>query len=187
MAVPGGDGADPLVLDMATSVASLGKLMQARRTGTPLDPGAFVDAAGFPTTDPAEAAMTQPLGGPKGAGLALMIECFTSLLTTNPIVADALEKKGEGGKHRQNALLIAFDIAAFIDLATFRAQVARLVRSLKALPPAPGSDAILMPGERGFGVMARRCAQGIPLPRPVLEELSELTRRLDVPPLQVAG
>jgi ureidoglycolate dehydrogenase (NAD+) len=187
MAVPGGEGGDPLVLDMAASVVSLGKLLQARRTGAPLEPGWFVDDAGLPTTEPAKASMTVPLGGAKGAGLSLMIECFASLLAANPIVADALQGTGGGGRHRQNALLIAFNIAAFVDLAAFRNEVARLAQSLKALPPAPGGSGSLMPGERGFAMMAKRRAEGIPLPPPVLAELTELARRLHAPPLQAAG
>jgi ureidoglycolate dehydrogenase (NAD+) len=185
IAVPGGEGADPLVFDMATSVVSLGKLLQARRNGTPLQPGRFVDGAGHPTTDPATASMTLPLGGPKGSGLSLMIECLTSLLVGNSIIADALDKTGEGGKHRQNALLLAIDVSAFVALAAFRDQVQRLVTVLKALSLAPGSETILMPGERGFRAMAERLSVGVPLPPAVLKELTAIAGRLDVSPLQM--
>lgn len=185
IAVPG--GAAPLLFDMATSVVSLGKLVQARRTGAPLQPGWFVDDAGNPTTDPAAASMTLPLGGPKGAGLSLMIECLASLLAGSPIIADALENTGEGSKHRQNALLIAIDVSKFVALDDFRAQVERLVAVLKALPLAPDMSAILMPGERGFRAMAERRASGIPLPPPVIAEARALAERLGIPPLQVQG
>lgn len=187
IAVPGGEGSDPLLFDMATSVVSLGKLMQARRAGTPLQPGWFVDEVGNPTTDPAAASLSLPLGGPKGSGLSLMIECLTSLIAGNPIVADALEKTGEGAKHRQNALLIAIDISKFVDLAAFRGQVLRLVSALKGLPLAPGAVDILMPGERGFRTMNDRRAKGIPLPPPVIKDMTAIAQRLEVPPLQILG
>lgn len=187
IAVPGGEGADPLVFDMATSVVSLGKLMQARRAGVPLQPGWFVDEVGNPTTDPATASMTLPLGGPKGSGLSLMIECLTSLLTGNSLIADALEKTGEGARHRQNALLLAIDVSKFVELPSFRTQVQRLVGVLKALSPAPGFETILMPGERGFHSKAERLRSGVPLPPAVLKDLTAIAQRLDVPPLQMVS
>jgi LDH2 family malate/lactate/ureidoglycolate dehydrogenase len=186
-AVPAGEGADALVFDMAASVASLGKLFQARRAGTPLRPGSFVDDAGRSTTDPAAARMPLPLGGPKGAGLSLMIECVASLLSGAPILADALTKSGEGARHRQNAVLIAIDISRFIDLGIFRAEVVRLVGTLKALPLAPDAEIILMPGERGFRTMAERRAKGIPLPPGLQTEMMAIAQRLKIPDLQLVS
>lgn len=182
IAVPGGDE-EPIVFDMASSAVSLGKLALARKTGAPLQPGWAVDEAGKPTTDAAHAIMTAPLGGPKGAGLALMIECLASLLSGHPLVADALQKTGEGAKHRQNALLVAIDIAKFIDLSEFRTQVERLVGALKDLPLAPESDEILMPGERGYRTSTERRSDGIPLPPAIVSELATVAERLGVRPL----
>jgi LDH2 family malate/lactate/ureidoglycolate dehydrogenase len=179
IAVPGGDD-DPLIFDMATSAISNGRLLQARRSGTPLEPGWAVDDAGRPTLDAAAAAMTLPLGGPKGAGLALMMECLASLLAGNPLVADAIEGRGEGARHRQNAVLIVIDIAVFIDLARFRDEIGRLVAALKSLPLAPGFDVILMPGERGFRMRKEREAAGIPLPPAVTAEVKVIAGRLGI-------
>ena len=93
IAVPGGERG-PLVFDMATSVISAGGLTQARRAGRPLPPGLALDANGLPTTDPAAATLPRPLGGHKGSGLSLMIECLVSLVASNPIIADALTMEG---------------------------------------------------------------------------------------------
>jgi ureidoglycolate dehydrogenase (NAD+) len=183
LAVPGGPDSEPLVFDMATSIVALGRLMQARRGGAVLEPGWFVDDKGRPTTDPAAAKMTLPLGGPKGAGLSLMIECFASLLAGNPIVADVLDNHGQKIAHRQNALLVAIDVGRFTDLAVFREQVARLVAALKGLPKSEGTESILMPGERGFAAMARRRQSGIPVPPPLLAELNSLAERYRIEPL----
>lgn len=185
IAVPGG-GDDPLLFDMANSAVSLGKLMLSKRTGADLQPGWAVDKEGRPTTDPAEAAMALPLAGPKGSGLALMIECLASLLTGHPLVADALQKTGDGAKHRQNAMLIAIDVSRFVDLAEFRQQVQRLADSIKALPLAPDSQAILMPGERGFRTMGERRSSGIPIPPQILVELGTIAERYNIDPLVTA-
>ena len=180
IAVPRGGG-EPVVLDMSTGVVAMGKLLQASRTGEPLPEGAALDADGRPTTDPARAVVPLPLGGPKGAGLALMIECLTSLVVSNPIVAAALEGTVEGRRHRQNALVLAIDVGRFGDPGMFAGEVERLVAALKALPRAPGVDEILMPGERGHRTFARRSREGIPLPAAVVDELAAVAARVGVP------
>jgi ureidoglycolate dehydrogenase (NAD+) len=121
-----------------------------------------------------------PVGGPKGSGLALMIECLTSLVLANPIVAEVLEDTAEGRRHRQNALALAIDVARFGDLASFRRQIDRLIAVLKGLPRAAGVDEILMPGERGRRTQARRTRDGIPLPPAVVKELRAVAHRLGV-------
>jgi LDH2 family malate/lactate/ureidoglycolate dehydrogenase len=179
IAVPGGDKR-PLVVDTATSVISLGRIMSARRLGESLPPGVAIDRNGNPSTDPKVAEIPLPLGGPKGSGLSLLMECVVSLLAGNPIISAALEGTPEGKRHRQNGLVIAIDIARFGDVDAFRAEVARLVRDVKALPADPDAGGILMPGERGDRMFAKRSREGIPLPRPVYTELQSLAATLNV-------
>lgn len=171
IAVPGRHG--PIALDMASSIISNGKLMQARRTGEPLPPGTALDRDGMETTDPRAAAMPLPLGGAKGSGLALLIECLASLAVGNPILAEALEGTALGKRHRQNAAVIAIDLARFVELERFCREAGRLARALKALPPQPGME-LLLPGERGARTAARRRRDGISLPAAVHEELCGL-------------
>jgi ureidoglycolate dehydrogenase (NAD+) len=144
-----------------------------RRSGAPLEEGQALDKDGNPTTDAGEAAILLPLGGAKGSGLALLIECMTSLVTANPLLAEALERTALGARHRQNGAVIALDLARFVDPAEFKRQAGRLARAIKALPPQPGME-ILLPGERGARAAAQRRRDGIPVPDPVLEELRHL-------------
>jgi LDH2 family malate/lactate/ureidoglycolate dehydrogenase len=169
IAVPGED--EPLALDMGSGVISIGKLAQARRSGETLAAGMALDAQGEPTTDAKAATIPLPLGGPKGSGLALLIECLSSLLAGNPILAEALEGTAKGKRHYQNALVIAIDVARFIPLPAFRKEVKRLIGALKALPAQQGAE-ILMPGERG--ARAARGKTEVKLPPSVLEELQAL-------------
>ncbi|HEY1288964.1 MAG TPA: Ldh family oxidoreductase [Burkholderiales bacterium] len=171
LAVPGEQG--PIALDMASSIMSMGKLRQAKRAGTPLDEGQALDKDGNPTTDAEEAAILLPLGGAKGSGLSLLIECMTSLLAGNPLLAEVLERTELGARHRQNGAVIALDLARFVDPAEFRRQAGRLARAIKALPPQPGME-ILLPGERGTRAAEERLRDGIPLPDAVLDELRNL-------------
>ena len=171
LAVPGEQG--PIALDMASSILSMGKLRQAKRTGAPLEEGQALDKDGNPTTDAGEAAVLLPFGGAKGSGLSLLIECMTSLVAGNPLLAEALERTALGAHHRQNGAVIALDLARFVDPAEFRRQAGRLARAIKALPPQPGME-ILLPGERGARADEERRRDGIPVPEAVLEELRNL-------------
>ncbi len=178
IAVPGDHG--PLLLDMATSVISMGSLLQARKTGQAIPPGLAIDGNGTLTTDPQAARTPLPLGGPKGSGLSLMIECLTSLMLANPLLAEVLEDTDRGRHHRQNGLTLAIDVARFGDPASFRHEVARVIAALKALPRRSDVDEILMPGERGDRTFELRRREGIPLPRAIANELRALASRLGV-------
>jgi Malate/L-lactate dehydrogenases len=153
----------------------MGKLREAKRTGSPLEEGQALDKNGHPTLDAEAAAILLPLGGAKGSGLSLLIECMTSLVTANPLLAEALERTALGARHRQNGAVIALDLARFVDPGEFRRQVGRLARAIKALPPQPGME-ILLPGERGARNAGQRRSDGISLPDAVLEELRNLMK-----------
>jgi len=180
IAVPGG-ARGPLVLDMATSVISAGGLAQARRAGRPIPPGLALDDQGAPTTDPAKATIPRPLGDYKGSGLSLMIECLASLVASNPIVAETFSRAPAERRHTQNGLVLAIDVARFADPAVFRAEVERLVATIKALPREPGVEELLVPGERGDRELARRSRDGIPLARGTLDDLARIAARFEVP------
>jgi LDH2 family malate/lactate/ureidoglycolate dehydrogenase len=179
IAVPGGSRG-PVVLDMATSIVSLGRLAQARRSSQPIPQGWALDSEGRPTTDPRQAEIPLPMGGPKGSGLALMVELLTSVLVSNPVLAETVGKPAKGRRHRQNGLALALDVSRYCDPATFGREVERLIAALKALPHEAGVE-ILMPGERGARAFEQRSRDGIPVPRTTRDELNALAGRLGVP------
>ena len=131
LAVPGGPdhNAEPVLFDMATGIVSMGKLMQAKRLNEALEPGWALDCDGNATTDPQQATIPLPLGGPKGSGLALLIEMLTGVTTGAPILVEFLT--GGEKRQRQNAWVIAVDVFRFSPEAQFRADVARTVAAIK--------------------------------------------------------
>lgn len=176
IAVPRSGGA-PVVLDMSTAAAALGKILAARESGRAIPASWGVDAQGHETTDPFQVASLLPMAGAKGSGLSLMIELLTSVLAGNPVIGPVLEGSKKGGF---NGMVMAIDPAAFGDPAVFLENVAQLVKLIHALPPAPGTDAVLLPGERGAITAMRRSAEGIPLTASTAVKLAELAAKLGV-------
>ena len=82
----------------------------------------------------------------------------------------------KGARHSQNGAVIVLDVARFVGMPYFHAEVARLVQAIKSLPPQPGAE-ILLPGERGDRAAEKRRREGIPLPAAVYEELGALMER----------
>ena len=172
VAVPAGRH-PTVLLDMATAVIALGRIAQLKAQGNPLPDGAAVTKDGRPTTDPAEAAIPLPVGGAKGAGMSLLFEMLAGGLTANPIVTGYHAGTPEGRRHRQNALLMAIDIAAFTPVEEFRGIVDETVDAIKNLPPTDPQTEILVPGERGARTLDERSSAGIPLPKPLLAKLCQ--------------
>jgi len=166
----------PLLLDMSTSTVALGKVTFAKDAGISIPEGWGLDETGAPTTDPKKVSTVTPLGGPKGSGLSLMIEVLSSVLVANPVISKVLT--GQGGT--MNGVALAVDIKRFSDPVVFVEQVDALAAALRNLPIAQGTDAILMPGERGFELAKARETTGIPIAAGTIKRLSTLADALGV-------
>ena len=179
IAVPGGEH-PPLVLDMSTATVSMGKILAAQDSGTPIPDGWGIDAEGHNTNDANAVATLMPLGGAKGSGLSMMIECMVSLFASNPLVEPNIRPGTNPTGYRQNGLAAAIDISAFTDLDTYRSEIDQLAEGLKALPKADGVDEIYAPGERGDAVLAARMKNGIPLPPGTWDRLKAEADKLGI-------
>ncbi|MFE2427941.1 Ldh family oxidoreductase [Streptomyces sp. NPDC059373] len=181
IAVPASSHA-PLLLDMATATIALGKIRQAKVSGTPLPEGAAATEDGTPTTDPEKAVMPLPLGGAKGSGMSLAFELLTGVLVGAPILSSFHSDAPQGRKHRQNALLIALDPAAFGDADSFTTSVDAALNTLKGLPAADGAEGVFYPGERSASAAVERAAKGVPVAPKIWRELLEKAEELGVTP-----
>ena len=173
IAVPASNG--PIVLDMATSTISNGKILQARVSNEKLPEETVLTAAGEATTDPRAAEILLPLGGPKGSGLSFMFEMIVSVLGAAPIQARVLgpEKRK---RHTSNLVIIAVDITAFRPLGGFENDADTLAALIKALPRQIGFDEILLPGERAGRAETARRKSGIPIPAKLWDELEAIAK-----------
>lgn len=136
----------PIVLDMATAAIAYYGVVQAKTAGESIPPGLAYDAQGEWTTDPAAAlkGAIRPFdNGPKGAGLALMIEALTG-----PLVAASFAGIGDTAGSWGN-LIYVIDPDLLVDRDQFAEQMRQLADSVKNTHKLPGVDEILVPGERG--------------------------------------
>jgi len=149
IAVPG-SGPVPIVLDMATSEAAMGKIRMAAKVGQEIPDNWAVKADGTPTVDPTEAisGMLLPSGGPKGFGLAFLIDLMCGLLSggasgeaVQPLYGDPATP------YDSSQLFMAIDLAHFGDPQSMRARAADAAERIRAGKTAPGVTQLFAPGE----------------------------------------
>jgi LDH2 family malate/lactate/ureidoglycolate dehydrogenase len=175
VAVPAGQRF-PVVLDMANSVVARGKIRMAAKEGRTIPPEWAVTKDGEPTTDPKAAleGFLLPVGGYKGYGITLMVDLLTGVLANScygPRVQgmDIVEAIGGVGH-----TFIAIDLAAFDDVAAFKARMDLYIDEIKGSKKAKGADAILLPGEPEFLCERERRRNGIPLHINIVNDLRKI-------------
>lgn len=143
-------GEIPIVLDMATSEAAMGKIRMAEKAGKPIPASWAVTVDGSPTTNPTEAiaGMLLPSGGPKGFGLSFLIDLLCGLLSQGAFGSGVRPLYGDFGvPYDCSHLFIAIDVAHFCDVSWFREQSAAAAERVRNGRRAPGIDQLFTPGE----------------------------------------
>jgi uncharacterized oxidoreductase len=159
---------------MATSAAAAGKINVATARGEQVPAGWLIDAEGRPSTDPkvlrAGGALL-PLGGTegyKGTGLAAIVEILSGLLTGLGFGIDPQ------GRHNDGCFMAVFNVAAFRDLATFKAEVTDFAKYLKATPLAQGFTEVFYPGEVEYRKEQDRRKNGVPIEDATWKRLKDM-------------
>ena len=171
IAAPRGGGRRPVVLDIAMSQAALGRVATADREGETVPVGWGLDEHGSPTTDAAAILASRnllPMGGHKGAGLALMMELLTGALGGGPLSHQIVEADASGLDAGSSKLFLAIDVGAFGDRARFEERVEDLLAHLRTHSSGPDAG---IPGERGWRTRAEYERHGIPIHPDVLSAL----------------
>jgi L-2-hydroxycarboxylate dehydrogenase (NAD+) len=185
-AIPAGEEA-PVVLDIATSTSSFGYVRDHAMQGKPIPEGWVIDRAGQPITDPRRATegTLLPIGGYKGSGLALIIGLLAGVLNGAAFGRDVREFGSvAAGEANTGQFVIALDVARFLPLDAFAAEIDRHVRDLRASARLPGVDAIRIPGEQRRRRREDRSRNGVALAPALLAQLDELAASLKLRPLR---
>jgi L-2-hydroxycarboxylate dehydrogenase (NAD+) len=176
----------PLVLDMATTVAAYGKVKVAAQQGKRMPEGWMIDRRGRPLTDPnrADEGFLLPIGGYKGAALALMFGLLAGTLNGAANGADVVDfNKDDVTPTNTGQAICALDIKAFAEPLTFKRQVDAVIRQLHGSALLPGFDRIRLPGDERHRRIAERQAKGIPIPPALRAALDRLAAELAIAPL----
>jgi len=172
----------PVILDMATTTVAQGKTAVAKTEGKPIPPDWGFDENGNPTTDPNRIVGFHPIAGPKGSGLAMIIDIFCSILSGMPWGPHITAMYGELDKPRRlGHLIVALDIKRLMPLDLFKQRLGEMLQEFSVLSPAEGFDRVCYPGQIEGEKRQRRSIEGIPLDPGVCRELEGLSRKFDVP------
>lgn len=174
-------GRPAIVFDIACSVAARGHILLAAREGRPIPEGWALDADGMPTTD-AQRALEGPLlsmGGHKGIGIAMMVECLAGAMSAT---AESLDTPGnaiqrDGAAGRQGAFLWFVKPQAFAAQNHFSDYMAQWADNYLDA----GGSAARLPGHRGDALEQQGYGQGVELPATLAMELAVLGQRLSLP------
>ena len=176
MALPREKGA--LVLDMAMSQYSYGKLQVTRLKNEKLPyPGGF-DKDGNLTDNPGAIEETRrllPTGYWKGSGFAVMLDLFSALLSGGLTTA-GVDKAGKGNCGRNCQVFIAFDPLRFNGEDFLEQAIQETLEQLKSATPANEGDEILYPGEQSLRKRMENDELGIPVDDSVWARVKELAK-----------
>jgi LDH2 family malate/lactate/ureidoglycolate dehydrogenase len=187
VAIPAGEEA-PVVLDIATTVVSYGTVKNYRLQGKAMPEGWMISRHdGAPVTDPDRSAegLLLPIGGYKGSGLALVLGVLAGPLNGAAFGRDVVDfNADEKSAGDTGHFIIALDVARFLPLASFTAEVDRHLRDLRSSQRLPGFDTIRLPGEERRRRRDDRAANGVPIVPELMVQLDRLATELSLTPLR---
>ncbi|CAJ2500610.1 Uu.00g034630.m01.CDS01 [Anthostomella pinea] len=185
---PGGEE-KAFILDMAPSVAARGKIYKAKRRGEKIPLDWALDREGRPTDDPSKAleGVMQPMGGPKGSGLAVMMDVFSGVLSGSAFAGEVRGPYDPSKPSDVGHFLVAIKPDLFMSLEEFRGRMDYLYQRVVGSDRAAGVDRIYFPGEIEQLRQEEREKTGIPLVQAEIDALNEEARKVGKPALVVRG
>lgn len=156
---------EPVIWDVGTSAIIHAQVKLAERLGEPLPDGVAFDRCGAPTRDPAAAlaGAFATWGGPKGSGLAIVVQLL-GIMAGSPPIPPELSQFG--------FLIVAMRPDLMGPDADFRANVSAFGAAIRATRPVAGGEPVRMPFDRSRSLReARRRAGVIEVPDVLLAQL----------------
>ena len=166
----------PMVLDIANTGVARGKIYLARQKGQSIPEGWAINAAGAPTTDPAEAieGIILPMAQHKGYAIALMMDMLSGVLTGSGFGAEVAGPYQSERRSRAGQLMIALNIESMQPLKEFNERMEALISQIKSVPLAKGFSEVFYPGEIEARNDTRNRREGLTLPVDTLADLKKV-------------
>jgi LDH2 family malate/lactate/ureidoglycolate dehydrogenase len=189
-------GEEPaFVADLATTTAANGKLEILQRKGGVAPLGWIQTKEGQPSTDPHElkaGGALLPLGGDrdhgshKGYALGAIVDIFSAVLSganygpwVPPFPAYVPmpdEQPGKGIGHFFGAMRVD----AFRPADDFKKHMDKWIKRFRSAKTVKGQEKVLIPGDPEREMEEERMKNGIPLLKPVVEDLKFLAEKLNL-------
>lgn len=187
----------PIVIDMATSAVSYGKIQLAMRHGEPIPTGWALDSDGVATNDPHDVAgngsllplgSDRELGGHKGYCLASMVDILCGVLSganwgpfVPPFVQSEYNRVERKVGKETGHFFGAMRIDGFIDPDEFKRQIDEWIRTFRSTKPVEGTSGPIIPGDPERKTQEHRLRTGVPLLTSVVEQLRTLANETRIP------
>jgi LDH2 family malate/lactate/ureidoglycolate dehydrogenase len=183
IAVPGGPTETPVVLDMSSSLVARGKIRRAHRLKESIPPGWAFDETGNPTTDPAVAlkGTLAPIGGPKGYGLAMMVDVLAGMLSGSKYGSDVKTFHQLEGPTGVGVCGIAIDVEKFMSVQNFNSLFRSYTEAITGSKKARGVSRIYLPGEIEAEKERLSLKDGIEISPGTAKDLNDLLERVKSP------
>jgi (2R)-3-sulfolactate dehydrogenase (NADP+) len=163
-------GRAPLVIDMALSQVARSRIVAAQSAGETIPAAWATDSGGRPTTDPAAAlaGALAPIGGAKGAALALMVEILCGALAGGHFGWEASSFLDDrGAPPAVGQVLLACDTPS-LSAGGFASRMSALLAALGA------EDGVRIPGDRRLTRRAHAVSHGLDIAAALHERLTRL-------------
>lgn len=175
----------PVVLDMAMSKVSGGKVRLFAKDNQKIPQNWVVNSQGKKTEDPNDfvnGGALLPFGEYKGYGLAVMVEILAGVLTGAGRLNEVKSwLKTSNAPVYTGHCFIAINIENFIPLEDFKERLDWVVKELKSSSLAEGSKGVFVPGEIEYEAEQERRTEGIPISEQIWKDLQELSETYQEP------
>ena len=175
-------GEFPVEADMALSATAMGKIRLAAAAGQRIPEDWAVDSQGLPTTDPTAAinGMLLPAAGPKGFGLAFVIDLLCGGLSDGAVGADVRPLYGDPAEpYRCAHFFLAIHAGHFPVGERFAERVRDQAMRVSNSKRRAGVDRVYAPGELVWAT--RQASEGVcRLDAPTVRSLLDTAARVGV-------
>lgn len=176
-------GTDPFVLDMATTVAAMGKIKTLAQRGQSMPVGWMVGHDGKPLTDPEDRGngFMLPIGGPKGFGLSVGIGLMAGVLNGAAFGSGVVDFTSDTTSETNTGqFVMALNPAAFGADDTFAEAAAQAFDEMRASVPLPDHEPVRMPGENKGAFANNNRKNGLDLGPALCRDLAALADELNI-------
>jgi LDH2 family malate/lactate/ureidoglycolate dehydrogenase len=154
MAFPA-DPDHPVLVDFATTMVAGGKVALAKAKGAKIPLGWIIDRSGHPSSEPDDyydGGALLPFGEHKGFGIMVAAEILGRILSGS----DNHSNTEHGGTYFRHYGITFLAIRANLFDNSFAARTSELAQRIRAVPPQPHVENVMMPGDYEYAARTER-------------------------------